>query len=388
MDTLQNKGIVKIKFGLFFVIEMLLCALTVWCTFTEHSGVVSALFKVSFIILLVLFLASIPKKANTFFALAAGIMIMALINVAISWTRNSVPLTFDSLENYFIFCATIICIYLSVEIEISEKYRQLLLGLCVMISALFPLAALLIDFVVEPYFTMNFSNPNLTGMFLAQAVFYAAIGIASVKKPIGKLLCIVLAVTNVVLLFWTEARNSILSVVLFSLLLIWLLTKNKKNIPDIILRVTAIFPALFIFIYMALIELEAVQETFDFVADVGKPLTSRVEIWTSLLEELGSYFMIGNYFVLNGNAHNSHLVVLVSYGVVVLALTIFYLYRAMERVNARCRTKSQMVCLTAFAGSLFIGMGEGALFSGGIGLYLMCCVPLLLGKSGYEQKSE
>lgn len=148
------------------------------------------------------------------------------------------------------------------------------------------------------------------------------------------------------------------------------------------------FPLMFLLLYLQLIEWDAIKETFNFMVEEGKPLTSRVEIWRNILRDLKGYYLTGDYFELGGNAHNSHMVVLASFGTVALLLVIYYLYLILKEANSKCATKKQMICLLAFCCSLFMGMGEGALFSGGLCLYVMCCTPLLLARASEKNNTE
>jgi hypothetical protein len=314
--------------------------------------------------------------------------VLALLNVLISWGMNSVALTFDSLKCYFIFCSTILYIYLTVELEIDEKLSRMIVILGVIISALFPISAMLMDYTKHPYLTMNFSNPNLTGMYLAEAIFYALIGFAYLKKPVAKIFCVGLLIANIVLLTWTEARNSFLAVALCFAIILWYLLLWKKRIPNYVLAVSAILPFCFMFLYLAIVDSDFFNNMFAFLVDAGKPLNSRAVIWNRVLTQLGNNVLTGNYFLLMGNAHNSHLVLLASYSAPVMLLTVIYLYHAMKRVKQRCDTGMQTLCLATFLGTLFIGLGEGALFSGGMGLYIICCTPLLLPKTISKERSE
>ena len=53
--------------------------------------------------------------------------------------------------------------------------------------------------------------------------------------------------------------------------------------------------------------------------------------------------------------------------------TNYFMYKLCCAVNENCKTKKSLYCLAAFFGVVFMGIGEGALFSGAMGLYIMAC---------------
>jgi hypothetical protein len=79
------------------------------------------------------------------------------------------------------------------------------------------------------------------------------------------------------------------------------------------------------------------------------------------------------------------MVVLCSFGIVVLFLVMRFLYVVMVRVNRQCETRKQLICLAAFFGTVFMGLGEGGLFSGGVGINVISCMPLLLARFNWDK---
>ena len=92
----------------------------------------------------------------------------------------------------------------------------------------------------------------------------------------------------------------------------------------------------------------------------------------------------GDYANLDGNAHNSHMVLLCSFGIVILILTIIFTYNITIEISKKAKNKFQTLCLAAFYASIFMGFGEGALYSGGLGLYILCGIFLVLANSDLD----
>lgn len=370
----------------FVVIELLMCALIIWNTFAEQWTRVSLVFAASFLILLGAFIMKLPRKGDELFVLTVLIVVISFLSVLFSWQRNREALTFETLKSYFIFCATILYMYMMAKIEINRDTAYRILGVGVVISALYPAGYLYFGFSNSKYgyFTMNFSNPNLTGIFLLQAVLFAILGTVLAKKRIIKGICVGLAAIDLLFLYWTEARNDLISFTLIALMAVGIFLKQQNKLPKWVLFFLTIYPLVFMILYLKLVNMAVVQESFDFMVEDGKPLTSRVLVWSLRLYGLKGHYLTGDYFNLGGNAHNSHLVILVSFGVIVLALVVWYLYRILEKIDHVCESPKQVLCLLAFCGTLFTGMGEGALFSGGVGLYIVGCTPLLLARFNWD----
>ena len=66
--------------------------------------------------------------------------------------------------------------------------------------------------------------------------------------------------------------------------------------------------------------------------------------------------------------HNTHVDILATYGILVFILICIYLYHLMCRVQNK--NEDQSISLWAFVCTTLLGVGEAALFSGGLGIYL------------------
>ncbi len=120
----------------------------------------------------------------------------------------------------------------------------------------------------------------------------------------------------------------------------------------------------------------------------GKQLNSRMAIWKPALEFFYQSPLIGSYYEISGGTgisqlHNTHLDILVSYGFPVLLGTCILMYRWLWRKN-RKYSKESFIYLLSFGCVLFLGMGEAAMFSGGLGIYILGGMYLLFAQRGVK----
>ena len=85
--------------------------------------------------------------------------------------------------------------------------------------------------------------------------------------------------------------------------------------------------------------------------------------------------------------HNTHLDILVSYGTVILILTCYLLHSVIRSADGENMKEETMVRL-CFCGTIIMGMGEAALFSGGLGIYLFAGMFLLLCNRDRSEAGE
>lgn len=382
---LQNK-----KIDLFVIIEFALCAIIILSTLLMKYGIASNAFTVSFLVLIIGFVFHTLKLSSS---CNLAIILLAIFFSGFSVIETTIifnkSLSFQYLKEYFIFIATLLLMFLWSNTKINNKTIQFVLKFNIGISALYPIAYKF--FPREGAFndlSLNFSNPNLTGMWILQSLLYLALGFLNLQKRFWKFVCVALFIINFYLLNLTGARNCMLSLLLFAVMIVWLLIKRSNKFPKFILIFVNIAPICFVPIYLCFINSVIEKGWLSFLISEGKPLDSRVAIWTRILKTLKGYWLTGKYPEIAGNLHNSHLVLLASYGLVVLFLVIIITYYISVRVNNEITSKKQEYALAAFFACLFMGFGEGALFSGGQGIYIMVCGFLLLARADCNENEQ
>lgn len=373
------------KIDLFVLCEFVLCFIIVLSTLLIRINIASTAFTVSFLALVVAaFFKSTSKEKVDFLGLTISIIVFSFLCVIASTIMLGESFTFEYLKEYFIFVSTVLLMLIWSDTSANASTVNFLLKFNILIALLYPIAYKSFPQINQfNSLSLNFSNPNLTGMWILQSVLYSILGFLLLKKWIWRLLCVFAAIYNIYLMNLTEARNCIIALTLFVGLIIWLNIKRICKMPKWIIFIINIIPICFIPLYLNLIYKIMDKGWLSFFESEGKSLTSRVNIWNERFDLIKGYWLTGAYPTAGGNAHNSHLTVLASYGVIVLLLVIAFTYLISVKLNNNCSSKKQAYALAAFFSALFMGFGEGALFSGGQGIYIMVCGFLLLANAEY-----
>ena len=376
------------NFSKALILEFVLYGLIVWNAMADAVETVSSLFLLSFgVLLYMIYERRIVFKNST---LLLSIIVLSFFNVIISCIVHSVSINIPTAVNYLSFIATLSYLWLMCKTRMTEKAGLIVLSLGVIVAALYPLAIRVRGFSVDgSYFTMGFSNANLTGMFIFQGILYCITGLFVYNKKILKLLCAAIIAMDFPLLLATQARNCVIALILMLFLVVYQLLRRKTIIAKWIIVFVVLFPILFVWIYLGLGDsLGFIEEQDNFFSNDGKNIGSRVQIWTTLLNQFKDNFLIGDYIALGGNAHNSHLVVLCSFGIVVFFLFLIFLYRVFLISKENVSSIQQSICLIAFMGTIFMGNAEGALFCGAIGLYIPACTYIGLANINWSQNEK
>ena len=143
-------------------------------------------------------------------------------------------------------------------------------------------------------------------------------------------------------------------------------------------------------IYMTVVYNESVQNLFGFLVEEGKSLDSRIEIWEPALNDLRGSPIIGAYSQITGGTgaaqmHNTHLDIACSYGIPVLLVVCVLLFRWLNQRNQAYKDKAGFAYMLGFASTIIMGMGEAALFSGSLGLYILVGFFLLMANRGAKE---
>lgn len=368
--------------NLFVIIETIISVVIVFATVLFKPELVSKAFTLSFIVLLIQFIDFVFKsqRFSDNLNLLIWIIIISFFNVMFSTVVSYVTLSFEYMQQYFIFVATLIFFYLASEYNIGKKTEVFFYLLQTVIAFAYIYCYRYIPMQTDHTvgLSFNFSNPNLAAMFILQTVLFMILGAIRYKNIIIKIFFVALAVIEISLMLKTGARNTLLALIIFFGLVLWSLIKEKYGFSNGLMIFFSYLPILFVPIYLVFINVIVEKGWFSFLISEGKNLTSRVKVWDTFFEKLNDMWLTGNYAYALGNAHNSHMVLLCSFGAIVLVLTIILLYRIQKNVNDNINGFYDACCLSAFFAILSMGIGEGAIFSGGQGIYILCGSFLLL----------
>ena len=115
----------------------------------------------------------------------------------------------------------------------------------------------------------------------------------------------------------------------------------------------------------------------------------RVDVCGDAMQHLGKSPLFGAYYEISDGTgtrhmHNSHLDIAASYGLPVLVMVCVLLVRCLHQQGRIYKNKKEYIFILSFACSVLLGVGEAAVFSGGLGLYIMAGASLLLANKRDE----
>lgn len=373
--------------ALFLRVEFILCFLMAFFTITKKPDFVSLCLTISFLTLLVFFIHTLSVyklQKNEFINLLLLVAIVTLSFFAIL-QNPLLQLLFEYCKKYFMFCSTIIFLFIASKVTVREKTIKYILAINILLSCLYMYAYFFGERAYKAGgLTFNFGNPNFTAMWILQTIFYMVIATLYYKKPIMRVLCVGFAAMLSLFLFETLARSCLIALACFVLLVLYIFMKRNVRISKFLVAILVLLPIIFVLIYFVLIRSGDIQ-TFGFMESEGKGLYSRESIWTYAFDMINAYPIFGAYYQISGGTgmsqmHNTHIDVWASYGTVVFVLLMIYMARVCIGISARCVSKFQTVALLAFLASIVMGLGEAALFSGSQGLYVLTGSFLLLAR--------
>ena len=378
-------------------LDYLLGTAIIFCQVSGRYGLTSLFFFGTFLVTFLLWFCTLAEKVETLDIIAIFIIFTAFINIAINGLMEGASFSFEYIKKYIMFCCTIIFFAAAIKIEIENKTVVFLECLYVCIGLLLVFMYFLksremhlLRGYYTKYLTFRFTNPNLTAMFLASMIMFLIGAGFREKRTFWKCLLFLLAAAEVVFLYQTFSRNSLLAIAVFLFLSLFQFFKRRElKLKSWVLWLITAAPLLFALLYMEIVQSLSFTKMFAFIVSEGKDLDSRTFIWNRALSAFKSSPVIGAYCQ-SGNGtglfqmHNSHIDIMTSYGVTVLLLTCVFLYGLMRAIQKKSQSCKQNVALVGFACSIFLGVGEAAVFSGGLGIYLFAGVFLLIQKQSTE----
>lgn len=365
----------KYTLGLFVL--MSLSFLIGFSTIIGKYSLVSLLFSISFIVLLLLSILYFYDHGYN--PLIIAILVLSSINVLFNYSINTTePLSFSFLKKLLLFLSTILALYLFSELK--EKKVPVAL---IVVGPVFLNILIIIDYFVLShrhlyYFTdletFGFDNPNFAGIWLLHLLLYCFYCFFNYRKTYLRIVFFLIIVLDLYLIYITGNRSSLLVIILFVINMLLLNnTKWKQKVKPYSL-IVVLLPILSVGIYYLLLSIPRVEEWLSFLISDGKELDSRVGIWEFGLNRFkGISIFLGDYYgvykgVSLSHLHNSHLDVLVSYGVFPFILFCFMLYRILISLSERVNSFISTIAFSSFIAILMIGIFEAFLVSGSTGL--------------------
>lgn len=361
----------------------------------------SILYLVTFPLTLALWMRSVRKTITGTDFLMLGTVMLALVGVLLDAGLSGIPLTFSYIKKLIMFVMTLMFLQTTHRMRADRSLVRFVNVVVDLLTVIFIIMYFLdnrdmhlIDGRMSSYLTFQFSNPNLTAMFLVNLYMLELYRLFTREKWYLKLIHIGMAVFLAWFILETRSRNVLLTLAAFTLVCAWLVFKSRRR-----LRITKTFaglaawsPAIFVAAYMVLVSSDWVQKLFEFLTGEGKKLISRVEIWQRALDHLKYSPLIGSYGGISDGTgmsqmHNTHLDIACSYGLVVMILVCVLLTRYLWQKGRYYDNKANYIYILGFACAIMLGIGEAALFSGGIGVHILIGTLLLLANRS-DQAAE
>lgn len=352
---------------------------------------VSFCFYATFYLTLIFWIAcALQRMERLEFWMLAAILI-AFVSVLINAALSGSAITMQYLKKLLSFFSTILFFSAAYKTVPNVSVRRWIYGILDFVAIYLIAAyffqgqrAYLFDGIVSSYLTFGFTNPNLTGLFLAGMIMLQMNRLPALTRFRQHILAWCEIGFLLFFLWETQTRNALLSVVLF-LVFYFVLSLRKADqlhISKAFAKAAAVWPLLFAGAYILLLQLPGVIKLFSFLASAGKDLTSRMEIWLRALRHWTSSPIFGAYAQASGGTgssqyHNTHIDILVSYGPIVLCIVCFALY-SLIYMDGKRQSRQQFLLTIGFACEIVLGVGEAAIFSGGLGVYLYAGTFLLL----------
>lgn len=364
----------------------LVCVLLInVATVFKIDAVVSAAFLLTFISTFIAFILYLEAKEYRIDANIALVVIGVLLSIASVIMTASGAISFDYFKKIIIFMSTMLFLLVVGNTRVSQATKNWIIATVFSIAFVYIAAYYLLS--IRPIhkksllLSMNYTNPNLFAMWLCIIIILLAVSIFYLRNIMSRFLAIVFIALLIPLAFKCGARNIIIPIVSF-VVLPFVIRKGNKGI--IISIVALLFPIIFLCIYMSFITVFIKSSFFDFLISTGKGLDSRYEVWQELVAVFKDNFIFGNYYLISNGTGvsqclNTHLDILCSYGIGTYICTIvpmisIFVHNKRKYVNS----VKTVVCYSALLGITLTGIGEAALFSGGIGIYIMAFIGFTL----------
>lgn len=356
------------------------------------ESLTSLLFLMTFPITILLWIRSVRKTITAVDLIMLGTILLAVVNVLINVCVEGGGLNFSYVKKLIIFSMSLLFLQTAYRFRINGELVRFI-NIIVDLITIFLMFMYFTQYTrmhllegrVNVCLTFRFSNPNLTALFLICLYMLKMYRLFTPDKWYVKIYHILLSLMLAWFVVETQSRNCLLVMLLFTLISARLIFRGKRK-----LRISkgwavgiSVFPALFVVGYMAVISTKWIQDMFSFMVGEGKKLNSRVKVWGPALEDLASSPIFGAYYQISGGTgqsqmHNSHLDIAASYGILVLILVCILLTIYIYQKGRYYKEKSNFIYIMGFSCAILLGMGEAAVFSGGLGIYIFAGTFMLL----------
>lgn len=353
----------------------------------------SVSFMLTFFGVFFIWLLKAKENLNQYDIQAFFICGSAFLCVMACGVLESGTFDFTYFKKFIIFCCTILFFAIITKIEPKKDVKKYVLLLNTLLIFLFcylywteKSGMYLMNGIITKYLNFGFANPNLAGMFCCCIGILELIQALEAKSWRQKFVFFLLGGLMVYFMLETKSRNCLLAFLIFIVIAIVITIDRKFKFRRFTAFVITVFPLLFAALYLLVENSPSISAAFEFLASEGKGLDSRITIWQNALQEFKHSPIIGAYSTISegrgfSQMHNTHIDILVSYGCIVFVAVTRFLYKIIYSIGKALTSYGEKLYFAAFTATYLMGIGEAALFSGGIGIYLCIGVFLILAKN-------
>lgn len=376
---------------------LLLAGITVTQVLNKPS-ISSMLFMLTFLVTLAFWFLTASRRISKTDILMSWIIVLSFVSVAINAIITDANVSFNYVKKLIMFWTTLIFLSSMRVYKPNHEVVQFIFR----VNALMAIFLIGMHFLqhdqmytwnrrVTDYLLFRFTNPNLTAIFLSGICIIELLSAYRAGKRKWKTFHSALVLFMAWFVIKTQCRNAQLLLTAFFAVYIFMILfpRNRLRMKKWMAVVISVFPALFSAVYLLFVYTPGIQTMFAFLIGEGKRLDSRVLIWTQAYQAISSSPIFGAYSeISNGTGqsqlHNSHVDVAASYGIPVLILLCIFLCRILS--SQPKQGHMQFVCLAGVTALLMSGIGEGMVFSGGLGIYIFVGIILML--ANYDLDNE
>ena len=370
--------------------EMICVVLITFFTMIGNYSLVSISFNVSFIILLVVcFQRFRSGRVNKMlFILSLISLIVVIINLLME--GNSLG-SFNYYKKLIMFLTSILFYHYALLIRLSETTIKKIKLCMFIISSMLPISYYIIGnkMTLGNLITINYTNPNFTGMWLLASIIMLVYLFFSTQKIFNKIIIGIVATINIQLLIINNTRSCLISFIFFILMIILGYIRRKYYFSKTFIFCLLLLPLVVAIVYLQLIDNVSFISEFDFMVSEGKSIMSRSYIWKHAVNIIKNNLFIGNYWAISGGTgqaqcHNTALDVIASYGVVVYCLYIIVLFKYTSWLS-RNRNWHTFIAIVGFIAIYISGCFEAALVAGSMGFSIFTGMLLVVGIHDYQE---
>lgn len=370
---------VKFDFSSCMKIEMIFVSLIIFFTLVKQGALISLCFSMSFIVLLCY---AVYRATNTRYSLNLVLLIIvAFVNVVVNaLTSSEAILGFDYFKKLLMFLAFMLMLDFAQNDDISVDTYNLVLRLP---SAMALMLVCSYFFVgnTDRYaggITLGFSNPNFTGMWLVHLFIYVFLLEISIKH--NRFIKITIGLVLVImawLIYETKARSCLIGLFLFLLLCVMgKVTNESFSKKPIVWSAVILIPIIVVLLYQSLLNAGWFVNAFAAFVSDGKGLDSRLAVWQPAIKAFMGSPIFGDYCGISqgtgtSQLHNTHLDVLVSYGILPFVLFVVALLKLSRNITRHDMSFFSYTAFSGFLSIIIIGTFEAGVVSGAMGLNIL-----------------